>query len=150
RYLATLPYVDKDRIGIYGWSFGGYLTLLAMTLGADYFKLGVSGAPVTKWELYDAIYTERYMRTPDVNPDGYGAASVFTHLDMLKGKLLLIHGMSDDNVHVQNSMQLVEAMQKAGKRFELMVYPGKDHGVAGEKTKLHLWKTMSEFIFENL
>ena len=150
KYLATLPYVDNHRIGIYGWSFGGYLTLLAMTIGSDYFAVGVSGAPVSKWELYDAIYTERYMKKPSENPDGYQAASIFTHLDRLKGKLLLIHGMSDDNVHVQNSMQLVEQMQLKGKQFDLMVYPGKHHGVSGAMTNVHLWTMVCEFIFENL
>lgn len=153
KYLASLPYVDPQRIGISGWSFGGYLTLLAMTVGSDYFLTGVSGAPVTAWELYDNIYTERYMGTPDENPNGYDSASVHTYADRLKGNLLVIHGACDDNVHVQNTMQLAEKFQKAGRQFAMMVYPNHDHSVSGDdkdKTELHLHKLITDFILDNL
>jgi len=153
KYLASLPYVDADRIGIYGWSFGGYLTLLAMTVGADYFATGISGAPVTSWELYNNIYTERYMGTPEENSNGYDSASVFTYVDRLKGNLLIVHGACDDNVHVQNTMQLAEKLQKAGKQFDVMLYPNQDHSVTSDnddKTELHLYRLFTDYILENL
>ncbi len=153
KYLASLPYVDPNRIGITGWSFGGYLTLLAMTMGADHFATGVAGAPLTAWELYDNIYTERYMGTPEENQEGYDSASVLTYADKLKGDLLIIHGTCDDNVHVQNTMQLAEKFQKADKRFSMMVYPNHDHSVSGDeedKTSLHLHKLITDFILDNL
>jgi len=154
RYLAGLPYVDPERIGIYGWSFGGYLTLLAMTLGSDHFSVGVSGAPVTCWTLYDAIYTERYMGLPAENTAGYDSASVLSYVDRLKGDLLIVHGACDDNVHLQNTMKLTGALQKAGKQFDLMIYPGKNHGVSSDddddKTDLHLHTLITEYILDNL
>lgn len=152
KYLAGLPYVDQNRIGIRGWSFGGYLTLLAMTKGAEYFAVGVAGAPVTDWRLYDNIYTERYMGLPGENSAGYDSASIFPAIDRLKGKLLIIHGMADDNVHVQNTMQLIEKLQAKGIQFDLMVYPGQDHSVRGKnkKIELHLYSLMTRYILDNL
>lgn len=133
KWLRTKSFIDPNRMGIRGGSYGGYMTALALTYGADYFTHGVSSAPVIDWRLYDNIYTERYMDTPADNPDGYTAGSVVTYADRLKGKLLLIHGEIDDNVHMQNSMQLVSKLQDLGKSFELMIYPGNRHGIVGAK-----------------
>jgi len=152
KYLGHLPFVDPERIGIWGWSFGGYLTLLAMTKGSDYFSTGVAGAPLACWRLYDNIYTERYMGRPEENPDGYDSASVFSYIDRLNGNLLIIHGMADDNVHVQNTMQFIERLQAMGKQFDLMVYPGHDHSVRDKKDKveLHLYNLITRYILDNL
>jgi len=150
KYLATLPYVDKDRIGIWGWSYGAYMTSLCMTKGADYFKLGIAVAPVTNWRFYDTIYTERFMQTPQENPDGYDDNSPINHVEKLKGKYLLIHGTADDNVHYQNTIEMVNALVKANKQFDLFVYPDKNHGIHGGNTRLHLYTKMTDFILENL
>lgn len=150
KYLATLKYVDKDRIGIQGWSYGGYMTLLGMTKGADYFKAGISVAPVTNWRYYDNIYTERFMRTPQENASGYDDNSPINHVKKLKGKLLLIHGSGDDNVHYQNTMEMTNAFVNANKQFELFIYPNKDHGIYGGYTRLHLYTKMTQFILDNL
>jgi dipeptidyl-peptidase-4 len=149
KYLGTLPYIDKSRIGIYGWSYGGYMASLCMTLGADYFKAGIAGAPVTSWRFYDTIYTERYLKTPQLNPQGYDAFSPLTHVGKLKGKFLLIHGTGDDNVHFQNSVSFADALIKAGKQFQSFYYPNQSHGVRG-LSKLHLQHLMTNFIVENL
>ena len=133
KWLRTKSFIDPTRIGIRGGSYGGYMTAMALTFGADYFTHGVSSAPVIDWRLYDNIYTERYMDTPGENPDGYTAGSVVTYADRLKGKLLLIHGEIDDNVHLQNTMQLASKLQDLGKDFEMMVYPGNRHGITGKK-----------------
>jgi len=150
KYLATLPYVDKDRIGIWGWSYGAYMTSLCMTKGADYFKLGIAVAPVTNWRFYDTIYTERFMQTPHENPDGYDDNSPINHVEKLKGKYLLIHGTADDNVHYQNTIEMVNALVKANKQFDLFVYPDKNHGIYGGNARLHLYTKMTDFILENL
>lgn len=149
-YLGELPYIDESRIGIFGWSFGGYLSSLAMTLGADYFKTGIAVAPVTNWRFYDTIYTERYLGLPKDNPEGYNAYSPVTHADKLKGNYLLIHGTADDNVHLQNSYALQEALIKANKQFSTFYYPDKNHGIYGGITRYHLYRMMTEFIFEKL
>ncbi len=128
RFLTERPYLDGSRVGIFGHSYGGYLSALALLRYPDVFHVGVAGAPVTDWKNYDTIYTERYMRTPQENPDGYAAGSCIQHADKLTGKLFLLHGLVDDNVHPSNTWQLVEALQKAGKRFDLMVYPNSAHG----------------------
>ncbi len=133
KWLRSKPFIDSTRVGIRGGSYGGYMTAMALTYGADYFTHGVSSAPVTDWRLYDNIYTERYMDTPQDNPEGYKAGSVMTYADKFKGKLLLIHGEIDDNVHMQNTMQLVSKLQDLGKSFEMMVYPGNRHGIGGLK-----------------
>ncbi len=133
KWLRSKPFIDSTRVGIRGGSYGGYMTAMALTYGADYFTHGVSSAPVTDWRLYDNIYTERYMDTPQDNPEGYKAGSVMTYADKLKGKLLLIHGEIDDNVHMQNTMQLVSKFQDLGKSFEMMIYPGNRHGIGGLK-----------------
>lgn len=149
RYLATLPYVDGSRIGIWGWSYGGYIALMSMLLGADVFKAGISGAPVTHWKFYDTIYTERYMLRPKENPEGYERSAPLTHAGKLKGELLLIHGTADDNVHWQNTVSMVDALIKEGKQFQTFYYPGHYHGVGG-KARVHLYEMMTRFVLERL
>jgi dipeptidyl-peptidase-4 len=134
KWLKSKPYVAKNKLLITGHSYGGYITCLALTKGADYFDFGIAGAPVTSWELYDTHYTERFMDTPQDNPEGYKAGSVLTYVDQYKGVLRVLHGDMDDNVHMQNTMQLVDALTSRDKHFELMIYPGSRHGFAREKT----------------
>ena len=148
-WLKSQPYVDDSRIGIWGWSYGGYMTSYALTHSKS-FKVGISGAPVTDWRDYDTIYTERYMQTPQNNPEGYRKSSPVHYAKDLHGKLLLIHGAIDDNVHMQNTIQFVYELQKAGKQFELMVYPKSRHGVTDPVLVKHLRTMMMEFIVENL
>ena len=148
--LQTYDYVAADRIGIMGWSYGGFMTSLAMTKGADYFKMGIAVAPVTNWRYYDNIYTERFMRTPDENEDGYDQNSPINFVDQLKGKYLLIHGSGDDNVHYQNTMEMINAMVKADKQFDLFIYPNKNHGIYGGNTRNHLYTMMLDYTLKNL
>ncbi|NVO85746.1 S9 family peptidase [Hymenobacter terrestris] len=150
RYFATLPYVDKARIGIWGWSFGGYMTALALTKNADLFKMGISVAPVTNWRYYDTVYTERFLKTPQENPGGYDENSPVKFADQLKGKLLLVHGTGDDNVHFQNSVAFVDAMVRADKDFQSLYYPNRNHGIYGGNTRLHLYRQMTNFVLQNL
>lgn len=150
KYLGTLPWVDKNRIGIQGWSYGGYMSSLCITKGAGIFKTAIAVAPVTNWRYYDSIYTERYMQTPQENPNGYDDNSPINHVDKLKGKYLLIHGTADDNVHFQNSVEMVSALVKANKQFEQFFYPDKNHGIYGGNTRFHLYTKMTSFILENL
>jgi dipeptidyl-peptidase-4 len=150
KYLGGLPYVDKSRIGIWGWSFGGYMTLLSLTKGADYFKSGIAVAPVTNWRFYDSIYTERFLKKPQDNAAGYDENSPVQYADKLKGKLLLIHGTGDDNVHVQNAIAMTDALIKANKQFESFYYPNRNHGIYGGNTRLHLYSQMTDFIERNL
>ncbi|PKP04156.1 MAG: S9 family peptidase [Bacteroidetes bacterium HGW-Bacteroidetes-6] len=150
KYLGSLDYVDKSRIGAFGWSFGGYLSTLCMTKGADYFKAGIAVAPVTNWRYYDNIYTERFMRTPQENADGYDKNSPINFVKKLKGKYFLVHGTTDDNVHVQNSMDLISALVNANKDFEMFMYPNKNHGIYGGYTRYHLYNKMTNFLLENL
>lgn len=150
KYLMTLPYVDHERIGIWGWSYGGYISALTLLEGNEYFRCAVSVAPVTHWKFYDTIYTERYMSTPELNPEGYEKSAVTNKADKLKGRLLLIHGTADDNVHFQNIVVLVDELIKANKQFQVMFYPGKDHGISGGKTRLQLFTLITSFIKENL
>ncbi len=150
KYLSSLPYVDKNRIGIWGWSYGGYLTSMVILNGADYFKTAIAVAPVTSWRYYDNIYTERYMGTPQNNPAGYVESSPITHASKLKGKFLLIHGTSDDNVHFQSTANFVSALEKANKQFSVMFYPDKNHGIYGGVTRLNLYTLMTNFILGNL
>lgn len=150
KYLGNLPYIDEHRIGIFGWSYGGYLTLLCMSKAAEIFKMGIAVAPVTNWRFYDTIYTERFMRTPQENPNGYDVNSPITHVEKLEGKLLLIHGMTDDNVHMQNTTEYINMLVEAGKEFDLLIYPNRNHSIYGGNARLHLFRSMSEFIFENL
>jgi dipeptidyl-peptidase-4 len=150
KYLGSLSYVDKTRIGIWGWSFGGYLSTLSILLGNDVFKAAIAVAPVTNWRFYDTIYTERYLTTPQDNAKGYDNNSPIQYADRLKGDYLLIHGTSDDNVHFQNALAMQEALIKAGKQFETFVYPNKAHGISGGKTRLHLYNLMLNFWTEKL
>ncbi len=150
KYFQKLPYVDANRIGIMGWSYGGFMSSLAMTKGADVFKMGIAVAPVTNWRYYDNIYTERFMRTPQENPKGYDDNSPINHVDKLKGKYLLIHGMADDNVHFQNSTDMVMALVKANKQFDFFAYPNKNHGIYGGNTRNHLFSMMYDYILKNL
>lgn len=148
-YLRKLPYVDGSRVGINGWSYGGYMVLYSMTNAPDYFAVGVSGAPVTDWRNYDTIYTERYLGLPQENEKGYAEGSAVTYAGNLKGKLLLIHCFGDDNVLFQNSFQMLSALQKAGKQFELMMYPDKSHGVGGQ-LQPHLSTAITNFFERTL
>ncbi len=133
KWLIQQPFIDPERIGITGGSYGGYTTCMALTYGADYFTHGLAHAPVTDWRLYDTVYTERYMDTPDENPEGYTFGSVLTHAHLLKGQLRITHGTIDDNVHMQNTIQLIDIFQNMGKNFELMIYPNQRHGIRGKK-----------------
>jgi dipeptidyl-peptidase-4 len=149
-YLKSLPYVDPDRIGVWGWSYGGYMTLLSMFNAASVFRAGVSVAPVTDWRLYDSIYTERYMKLPADNAEGYDASAPLTHAGKLEGKLLVMHGDADDNVHVQNTTALARKLIDAGKDFELMLYPQREHSIASPADRIHLYRKMTEFFDRNL
>jgi len=150
RYMASQKYVDGSHIGIFGWSYGGFMALNCITRGADEFSTAVSVAPVTNWRYYDNIYTERYMRTPQENASGYDDNSPINHADEMRGKLLLVHGDADDNVHVQNTMDMISAFVKADKQFELFIYPNKNHGIYGGNTRNHLFEMISSFLKENL
>ena len=150
RYLKTRPFVDPARVGIWGWSYGGYMSALCMTLGADVFKAGISVAPVTNWRFYDTIYTERYLKRPQENASGYDDNSPVTHAAKLSGPYLLIHGTGDDNVHFQNSIAFEDALITAGKQFQSFYYPNRNHGIYGGNTRLHLYQMMTTFIEKNL
>lgn len=148
--LGKRPYVDASRIGIWGWSFGGYMASLGISKGADVFKTAVAVAPVTNWRYYDNIYTERFMRTPLENGRNYDDNSPINHVEKIKGNYLIIHGTADDNVHFQNTVEMVDAMQKKGVKYDSEFYPNKNHGIGGGKTRLHLYDKMTRFILENL
>ncbi len=150
KYLGSLPYINKDRIAIFGWSYGGFMSSNALFQGADYFNTAIAVAPVTNWRYYDNIYTERFMRTPQENPNGYDNNSPINHVDKLKGNYLLIHGGADDNVHPQNSMDMFSALVKADKQFDFMLYPNKNHGIYGGNTRYHLFNKMTNFLYEHL
>jgi dipeptidyl-peptidase-4 len=149
-HLGTLPYIDKSRMGIWGWSYGGYTTALVMTKGAGTYKLGICGAPVTTWRYYDNIYTERFLQRPSDNPSGYDDNSPMTYASKLQGKFLLIHGTGDDNVHFQNSVALEDALINAGKQFRSFYYPDQAHGFKGAKVIGHRFALMTDFLSENL
>lgn len=150
KVIGNYPYVDKARIGIFGWSYGGFMSSNCLFKGNDVFKMAIAVAPVTNWRFYDSVYTERYMQTPQENASGYDDNSPINHVDKLKGKFLLIHGSGDDNVHVQNSMQMMEALIQANKQFDSQIYPDKNHGIFGGKTRVQLYNKMTNFIKENL
>ena len=148
--LQKYNYIDSSRIGIMGWSYGGFMTSLAMTKGADVFKMGIAVAPVTNWRYYDNIYTERFMRTPEENKTGYDNNSPINFVEKLKGKYLLIHGSGDDNVHHQNTMEMINALVKSNKQFDVFIYPNKNHGIYGGNTRNHLFNMMFKYTLNNL
>jgi dipeptidyl-peptidase 4 len=150
KYLAALPYVDAQRMGIWGWSYGGYMASLAMTKGGGIFKVGIAVAPVTNWRFYDTIYTERYLQTPQLNASGYDDNSPLTYASDLQGTFLLIHGTGDDNVHFQNTVHFQDALINAGKQFDSFYYPDKHHGIQGGKTRHHLYTLLVDYIVQNL
>lgn len=150
KVIGDYPFVDKSRIGIFGWSYGGFMASNCIFQGADVFKMAIAVAPVTNWRFYDTIYTERYMQTPQENASGYDDNSPINHVNKLKGNFLLIHGSGDDNVHVQNSMQMIEALIQANKDFDSEIYPDKNHGIYGGYTRIQLYNKMTKFILENL
>jgi len=150
KYFGKLNYIDANRIGIWGWSYGGYMSSLCITKGADVFKAAIAVAPVTNWRYYDNIYTERYMRTPQENPDGYDDNSPINHIEKLKGGYLIIHGTGDDNVHFQNTAEMVKKMISKNIPFDSEFYPNKNHGISGGYTRLHLFTRMTNFIMDEL
>ncbi len=150
KYLASLPYTDPQKVGIFGWSYGGYMSSLCILKGADVFSTAIAVAPVTNWKWYDTIYTERFMRTSQENPDGYHDNSPIYFADQLKGNYLLVHGGADDNVHLQNSMEMARALISANKQFDTYIYPNRNHGIYGDNARLHLYNKMTDFLAENL
>lgn len=150
KYLGSLPYIDKSRIGVWGWSYGGFTTLLCMEKGGQVFKAGIAVAPISHYKFYDSVYTERYMRTPKENPDGYEDNAPLNHPAGIKGKLLIIHGSADDNVHAQNTMEFTEELVQAGVPFEMAIYTNRNHGIYGGNTRMHLFRKMTDFLKTNL
>lgn len=148
--LSELPYIDSDRTGIWGWSYGGFMAANCLFQGNDTFELGIAVAPVTSWRYYDTIYTERYMRTPGENSSGYDNNSPLSHAHLLKGDFLLVHGSADDNVHVQNTMQLINALISANKQFDWAIYPDRNHSIDTGNSRLHLFTMMTDFLTEHL
>lgn len=148
--LGKLPYVDKNKIAIWGWSFGGYNTLMALSVGNGTFKAGIAVAPPTDWKYYDSVYTERYMRTPQENFEGYAATSPIRLAKNLQGELLIVHGTADDNVHFQQTMDYVASLVEANKQYQMLVYKDKNHSIYGGNTRYHLYTAMSNFLFKNL
>lgn len=150
KWIAAQTWADSARIGIFGWSYGGTMSSLCLFLAPEVFRMAIAVAPVTHWKFYDTIYTERYMRTPQENPEGYESGSPINYVEGLRGKYLLVHGTGDDNVHVQNTMVLSNALVEAGKPFSQFLYPDKAHGISGRGTHMHLYSMMTEFVKENL
>lgn len=150
RQLGDRPYVDASRIGIWGWSYGGYMALMTTLLGGDQVAAAIAGAPVTSWRLYDTIYTERFMRTPQENPEGYSIGAPLSYAASLRGDLLIIHGTADDNVHPQNTLKMVAELEQAGKHFDLRLYPGQRHGVRGQTLSVNLYEMMTGFLHRTL
>ncbi len=152
KYIGNMSFVDKNNIGHWGWSYGGFMSSLAITKGSDVFSAAIAVAPVTSWRFYDNIYTERYMRTPQENPKGYDDNSPINHTDKIKGKYLIVHGTADDNVHFQNATQMISALVKSNIDFESAYYPNKNHGISGglDNTSFHLWSKMTNWIMENM
>ncbi len=148
-YLGTLPYIDKNNIAIWGWSYGGFNTLMSMSEGRPVFKCGVAVAPPTSWRYYDTIYTERFMRTPQENSKGYDECPI-SRAKNLSGNLLLCHGLADDNVHFRNSAEYSESLVQADKQFEMQVYTNRNHGIGGGNTRHHLYTRINNFFVSNL
>ena len=151
KYMASLPYVDENNIGIWGWSFGGYNTLMSMSQPEGIFKAGVAVAAPSDWRFYDTVYTERYMRTPKENMEGYDKGSAVVNASKLKGHLLLVHGTADDNVHLRNMIHYISALTQANKKFETALYPDCNHSIYhGANTRFHLFEQIAEFFKANL
>jgi dipeptidyl-peptidase-4 len=151
KYLGTLPYVDKENIGIWGWSFGGYNTIMSMSQNDAVFKAGVAVAAPTDWRFYDTVYTERYMRTPKENKEGYDGGSAIVNAGKLNGHLLLVHGTADDNVHLRNMIHYIAALTQANKKFEVALYPDSNHSIYhGANTRYHLFERIADFFKKNL
>jgi dipeptidyl-peptidase-4 len=149
QYLASLGFIDTSHMGVFGWSYGGYMTLYTLTHAPGLFRAGIAGAPVTHWRNYDTIYTERYMGLPAENAAAYERASALSKAADLGGRLLLVHNLEDDNVHFQNTVQMMDALERAGKPFEMMLYSQKAHGVTGALRK-HLYETLTDFFEKNV
>jgi dipeptidyl-peptidase-4 len=150
KYLSSLPFVDQDRLGFWGWSGGGYLTIALMTRAADYFKVGISVAPVTDFRTYDTIWAERHMGMLNKNKVGYEKANLNNYADLLKGKLLIIHGTQDDNVHYQNTLFFIDRCVELNKPVDSFFYPNRNHSIKGGNTRLHLFTKMTDYITPNL
>lgn len=150
KYLGSLDYVDASRVGIFGWSYGGFMSSMCILKGAEFFKAAIAIAPVTHWKWYDTIYSERYMKTMEENSQGYDENSPINFADKLKGHYLLVHGMADDNVHFQHSVEMANALIKANKQFDTYYYPNRNHGISGDNATLHLYTKMTNFIFEKI
>ena len=150
KHFGSKDFIDENRVGIMGWSYGGYMSSLAITKGHEYFDLAIAVAPVTNWRFYDSVYTERFMRTPQENPSGYDDNSPINFVNLMEGDYMLVHGSADDNVHLQNTMEMVEALVQADKQFDLFIYPDKNHGIYGGNTRYHLYTKMTNFILDNL
>jgi dipeptidyl-peptidase-4 len=150
RWLGTLGFADLSRVGIYGWSYGGYMTLMAMLRAPEIFKVGVAGAPVTDQAGYDTAYTEKYMGTPMENPEGYKQSAVLTHVDRLQGQLLVIHGMIDENVHFRHTARLMQALIDAGKPFDTLLYPNERHMPRSERDRTDMERRVLEYFERHL
>jgi len=150
RAIGRWSYVDSTHMGIWGWSYGGFMTLNTLFQANDVYSMGMAVAPVTQWRFYDNVYTERYNGLPKDNAAGYDKGSPLSYVNQLKGKLLLVHGSGDDNVHYQNSQSLINALVKADKPFEMMEYPNRNHSISGGNTRVHLFDLLTRFLHENL
>jgi dipeptidyl-peptidase-4 len=150
KWLGRQSWVDASRIGMWGWSYGGYMTAMTLSRGGNVFKAGISVAPVSDWRLYDTIYTERFMWTPQGNAEGYAQSAVLSHVQGMTARLLLVYGTGDDNVHPQNSVQLANALEKAEKPFYMLLYPNRTHSISGGNTQVHLYESFTRFIKDNL
>jgi len=150
KYMSSKSFVDKRRIGIFGWSYGGYMSLLCLSRGHGIFKAGIAVSPVTNWRYYDSVYTERFMRSPQENPGGYDDNSPINFVSELEGSLLLVHGAADDNVHMQNSMMLIQKLVDTDKQFEMQFYPNQNHNISEGNAYYHLFCRITDFILSNL
>ncbi len=151
KYLVEeYDFIDENRVGIWGWSYGGYMSTLALAQGNDIFSTAIAVAPVTSWKYYDTIYTERFMQTPEQNPEGYSKGSPLTYANQITGNYLLVHGTGDDNVHFQNTVEMIDRLVAANVQFETMFYPNRNHGIYGGNTREHLYKMLTDYILENL
>ena len=150
RWLIDEGLADSARVGVYGWSYGGYMALMCLSHEPDVFKMGVAGAPVTQWDGYDTHYTERYMGTPQSNPEGYESSSVMTHIDRLNGSLLIVHGLIDENVHFRHTARLINSLIRARKPYELLMFPDERHMPRSMADRVYMEERISEFFERNL